>query len=91
METNVPEIILTIAFVFLMLAMVFTLYRLLRGPGFNDQVAAMDLLSSIVIGMILVYGMQINSMMYFDISIVISLVSFIGTVAISTFIKQKNG
>lgn len=91
METNVPEIILTIAFVFLMLAMVFTLYRLLRGPGFNDQVAAMDLLSSIVIGMILVYGMQINSMKYFDISIVISLVSFIGTVAISTFIKQKNG
>ncbi len=91
METNVPEIILTIAFVFLMMAMVFTLYRLLRGPGFNDQVAAMDLLSSIVIGMILVYGMQINSMMYFDISIVISLVSFIGTVAISTFIKQKNG
>lgn len=91
METNVPEIILTIAFVFLMLAMVFTLYRLLRGPGFNDQVAAMDLLSSIVIGMILVYGMQTNTMMYFDVSIVISLVSFIGTVAISTFIKQKNG
>jgi multicomponent Na+:H+ antiporter subunit F len=91
METNVPEIILTIAFVFLMLAMVFTLYRLLRGPGFNDQVAAMDLLSSVVIGMILVYGMQTNTMMYFDVSIVISLVSFIGTVAISTFIKQKNG
>lgn len=91
METNVPDIILTIAFVFLMLAMVFTLYRLLRGPGFNDQVAAMDLLSSIVIGMILVYGMQTNTMMYFDISIVISLVSFIGTVAVSTFIKQKNG
>lgn len=91
MEATIPGIILYIAFVFLMLAMLLTLYRLLKGPGFNDQMAAMDLLSSIIIGIILVYGMQTGNRMYFDISITISLVSFIGTVAISTFIKKKNG
>jgi len=91
METSIPEIILFIALGFLMLAMVFTLYRLLKGPTFNDQIAAMDLLASIIIGIILVYGMLINNRMYFDIAIIIALVSFIGTIAISTFIKKKNG
>jgi multicomponent Na+:H+ antiporter subunit F len=91
METVIPEIILYIAFFFLMLAMVFTLYRLLKGPTFNDLIAAMDLLSSTIIGIILLYGMLINNMMYFDIAIIIALVSFIGTIAISTYIKQKNG
>lgn len=91
METFIPDIILYIAFVFLMLAMLFTLYRLLKGPTFNDQIAAMDLLASIIIGIILVYGMLINNRMYFDITIIIALVSFIGTIAISTYIKQKNG
>jgi len=91
METSISEIILFIALGFLMLAMVFTLYRLLKGPTFNDQIAAMDLLASIIIGVILVYGMLINNKMYFDIAIVIALVSFIGTIAISTFIKKKNG
>jgi|ThiBio_inoc_biof_1041523.scaffolds.fasta_scaffold04508_3 multicomponent Na+:H+ antiporter subunit F len=90
MDITIPGIVLYIAFAFLMLAMVLTLYRLLKGPGFNDQIAAMDLLSSIIIGIILVYGMQIDNKMYFDISIIIALVSFIGTVAISTFIKKKN-
>jgi multicomponent Na+:H+ antiporter subunit F len=91
METVIPGIILYIAFIFLMLAMLFTLYRLLKGPTFNDQIAAMDLLASVIIGIILVYGMLINNRMYFDIAIIISLVSFIGTIAISTYIKQKNG
>lgn len=91
METSIPVIILFIALGFLMLAMVFTLYRLLKGPTFSDQIAAMDLLASIIIGIILVYGMLINNRMYFDIAIIIALVSFIGTIAISTFIKKKNG
>jgi multicomponent Na+:H+ antiporter subunit F len=91
METSIPVIILFIALGFLMLAMVFTLYRLLKGPTFSDQIAAMDLLASIIIGVILVYGMLINNRMYFDIAIIIALVSFIGTIAISTFIKKKNG
>jgi len=91
METIIPDVILYIAFFFLMLAMVFTLYRLLKGPTFNDQIAAMDLLASNIIGIILLYGMLIDNKMYFDIAIIIALVSFIGTIAISTYIKEKNG
>lgn len=91
MNTTIPEFILYIAFAFLILAMVITLVRLLKGPTINDQITAMDLISSIIIGLILVYSVLISNSMYFDIPVILSLVSFIGTIAVSTYISKKNG
>jgi len=91
MNALIPEYILYIAFAFLMLAMIITLIRLLKGPSINDQIAAMDLISSIIIGLILVYSVLISNAMYFDIPVILALVSFIGTIAVSTYISQKNG
>ncbi len=91
MIATIPETVLYIAFAFLMLAMIITLVRLLKGPSINDQIAAMDLIASIIIGLVLVYSVLINNAMYFDITVILSLVSFIGTIAISTYLSQKNG
>lgn len=91
MRETVPDIVLYIAFVFLMTAMLITLVRLLKGPTINDRIAAMDLISSIIMGVILVYAVFIQNAIYFDVPLVISLISFIGTIAVSTYLKQKNG
>ncbi len=91
MTETVPIIVLYIAFAFLMTAMVITLVRLLKGPSVNDRIAAMDLIASIIMGVILVYAVLINNAMYFDIPLIISLISFIGTIAVSTYLKQKHG
>lgn len=91
MTEIIPDIVLYIAFAFLMSAMVITLVRLLKGPSVNDRIAAMDLIASIIMGVILVYAVLINNAMYFDIPLIISLISFIGTIAVSTYLKQKNG
>jgi multicomponent Na+:H+ antiporter subunit F len=91
MSEIVPDIVLYIAFAFLMTAMIITLFRLLKGPTVNDRIAAMDLIASIIMGVILVYSVLINNAMYFDVPLVISLISFIGTIAVSTYLKQKNG
>lgn len=91
MTENVPDIVLYIAFAFLMTAMIITLIRLFKGPSVNDRIAAMDLIASIIMGVILVYSVLINNAMYFDVPVIISLISFIGTIAVSTYLKQKNG
>ncbi len=91
MTEIVPDIVLYIAFTFLMTAMIITLIRLFKGPSVNDRIAAMDLIASIIMGVILVYSVLINNAMYFDVPLIISLISFIGTIAISTYLKQKNG
>ncbi len=91
MTETVPDIVLYIAFTFLMMAMIITLFRLLKGPSINDRIAAMDLISSIIMGVILVYAVLIQNAIYFDVPLIISLISFIGTIAVSTYLKQKNG
>lgn len=91
MEETVPDIVMYIAFTFLMTAMIITLIRLFKGPSVNDRIAAMDLIASIIMGVILVYSVLINNAMYFDVPVIISLISFIGTIAVSTYLKQKNG
>jgi multicomponent Na+:H+ antiporter subunit F len=77
------------AFAFLLIALVLTFLRLVRGPSVNDRIAAMDLTASIVMGFVLVYSVLVKKEIYFDIAIVISLISFIGTVAISTYLRLK--
>jgi multicomponent Na+:H+ antiporter subunit F len=91
MIETIPEIVLYTAFAFLMLAMIITMIRLLKGPTISDRIAAMDLISSIIMGIILVYAVLIQNAIYFDVPLIISLISFIGTIAVSTYLKKKNG
>jgi len=91
MESTVPAIVLLIAFSLLLASLVLAFARLLRGPSINDRIAAMDLIASVVMGFVLVYSVLINKSIYIDIPVIISLISFIGTVAVSTYLKHRYG
>lgn len=73
----------------LLAALILALIRLIRGREPGNMIIALDLIASIVMGYILVYAVWVNKSMYFDIAIVISLISFMGTVAISNFLKEN--
>ena len=90
MEEQVSNTVISISFSLLLASLVVAVIRLLKGPTVNDRIAAMDLIASIVMAFIIVYSIFINNAIYFDIPVIISLISFIGTVAISTYLKQKH-
>lgn len=79
-----------ISFAILLIALVLTLIRLYKGPTVSDRVSSLDLIAVIVMGFIIIYSIHIKNALYFDIVIIISLVSFMGTVALSTYLKTKN-
>ncbi|HZH73551.1 MAG TPA: monovalent cation/H+ antiporter complex subunit F [Mariniphaga sp.] len=89
MDENTTTVILIVTFAMLLAALVMAFIRLMRGPTVNDRIAAMDLIAIIVMAFILVYSILINNSIYFDIPIIISLISFIGTVAVSTYLKHR--
>ncbi|WP_430812166.1 MULTISPECIES: monovalent cation/H+ antiporter complex subunit F [unclassified Carboxylicivirga] len=89
MNDNLLEIAFIAAAILLLLSFVMALIRIVKGPTIQDRIVAMDLISSISMGFILVYSMLMQQAMYFDIVIIISLISFIGTVAISTYLKRN--
>lgn len=78
-----------IAFGFLLVALAVTLFRLIKGPTSGDRIIALDLVGFITMGFVLVYSVLINKAIYFDIPVIISMVSFIGTIAVSTYLKEK--
>ncbi len=89
METGFPNISLIISFLLLLGALIITLFRLITGPTIYDRIVSLDLIASIVMGFILLYSIVVNKAVYFDVVIVISLIAFIGTVSISTYLKTK--
>ena len=89
MESTLLNITLLLIFGMLLLAFVLAFVRMLKGPDMSDRIVAMDLIASVTMAFILSYSVLVNKNIYFDIVIVISLISFIGTVAVSTYLKQK--
>ena len=89
MESTLLNITFLLIFGMLLLAFVLAFIRMLKGPDMSDRIVAMDLISSVTMAFILSYSVLVNKAIYFDIVIVISLISFIGTVAVSTYLKQK--
>lgn len=89
MEFTYLNIVLLLTFGMLLFAFLLAFIRLLKGPKMSDRIVAMDLIASVTMAFILTYSILVKKEIYFDIVIVISLVSFIGTVAVSTYLKQK--
>lgn len=90
METTILQIAVYMAIGMLLLAFFLTMIRLFRGPSSSDQIVALDLIASIVTAFILLYSLLVDREIYFDIAIVIAMISFLGTIGISIYLKEKS-
>jgi multicomponent Na+:H+ antiporter subunit F len=88
MMTDLPPAVLQITMAVLILSMALTLIRLVRGPGLFNRVVALDLITSISAGIILVYAIMTGQPAYIDVAVIIFLISFLGTVAISRYLTK---
>ena len=70
------------------LAMVFALYRLLRGPRAQDRVLALDTLYVDAMLLILTYGMKAGAELYFEAALVIAMLGFVSTAALAKFLLR---
>ncbi len=83
------EITMTISLVILLLALLLAFLRLFRGPYLHDRVVALDLIASLAAGLILLFMVKTGEKRYMDIVVILSLIVFLGTVAIARFIKKE--
>lgn len=82
------ETLLWISLALLALAVLGCLYRLLRGPSIADRIAALDTIGILLLSMIAVIGMVTETQAYFDIVLVIGILTFIGTTAMARYIER---
>jgi len=79
---------ITIAQILLALAMACATYRMLRGPRAQDRVLGFDSLYVSGMLLILTFGIRSGSTIYFEAALIISILGFVGTVALAKFLLR---
>lgn len=74
----------------LIAAFLLTMYRIAKGPGLYNRVVALDLITSITAGIILVYSIITGNPFFIDVAVIIFLIAFLGTVAISKYLTKND-
>ena len=72
----------------LFLAMLLALYRVIRGPTLPDRVIAVDLLTTIAVGIIALYSIETGQKVFLAAGIALALLAFLGTVALALYIRR---
>ena len=68
------------------LAMALNLWRLVRGPDLPDRILALDTLGINTIALVVLLGIGLGSVVYFEAALILAMMGFVGTVALCKFI-----
>jgi multicomponent Na+:H+ antiporter subunit F len=83
------EIFWNVILALIALALVAAFIRLVRGPYLPDRVVALDLISVLAMGFIIVYAVRFNQPNFLDVAIVLALITFLGTVAFAYYLERR--
>ena len=69
-------------------AMLLSLFRLVRGPTSGDRILAVDTMTINAIALIVVFGVAWATKTYFEAALLLAMVAFVGTVAYCKFLLR---
>lgn len=69
-------------------AIVLNLERLVRGPDILDRILALDTLNINSAALLILFGMQLGTGLYFEAVALIALMGFVGTVALCKYVLR---
>lgn len=78
-----------VAFGLLLLAVVGSFVRVVRGPSLPDRVIALDLLSITLVAFAAVYALDTGERSFLDVSLSLALVAFFTTVVFARYVERR--
>jgi multicomponent Na+:H+ antiporter subunit F len=86
---NLQAIALLFVLPVLALAVVIAFIRLMRGPTLPDRVVALDLMTTLGIGVIAAYAIGTDEAIFLDVASIVALISFLGTIAFAYYVERR--
>ena len=83
------EWVIEIVYLLLSVSLLLAFIRLAIGPSLPDRVVAMELIASIVAGLVGVHAIDTGVSAYLDIAIVLSITAFLAAIGFARFIQVK--
>lgn len=82
------DIIIMISAGFISLAMLFSLYRFIKGPSVSDRVVSFDIITISSLALIALIGLISGRAIYIDVALVYGLLSFIGVIIVARYLER---
>ncbi|MEJ2315859.1 MAG: K+/H+ antiporter subunit F [Gammaproteobacteria bacterium] len=79
---------LYVAFGLVSIALLLAFWRLLLGPTAADRILALDTLYVDTVALLVLLGIHLRSNLYFEAALLIAMIGFVGTVALSKFLTR---
>lgn len=83
------EVLWIVILILLSAGLVSAFIRLARGPYLPDRVIALDLISILAMGFIVVYAVRFSQPAFLDVAIILAIISFLGTVAFAYYLERR--
>lgn len=77
-----------IALAMMVAALLLNLWRLLRGPEVTDRILALDTLYINTIALLVLFGIYLDTTLYFEAALLIAMMGFVGTVALCKYLLR---
>ena len=75
----------------LSLGTVLCFVRVLLGPTLSDRVVALDLVATLLVGLLLLHGIASGESEALRVALVLALVNFLATVAFAVYVQRRYG
>jgi len=82
------ETVLPIAFAILGVSILLSFMRLIKGPDLPDRILALDTLYINAIALVVLLGLHLGSALYFEAALLIAVMGFVGTIALSKYLLR---
>jgi len=82
------DTVIAIAFFLVSLALLLSFMRLVMGPDVPDRILALDTLYINSIALLILLGIYLDSALYFEAALLIAVMGFIGTLALSKYLLR---
>lgn len=82
------DMVLPIAFAMLAISILLCFIRLLKGPDLPDRMLALDTLYINAIALVVLLGIYLKSSLYFEAALLIAVMGFVGTIALSKYLLR---
>lgn len=81
-------IVIPVAFALMSVALLLSLWRVIKGPDLPDRVLALDTLYVNSIALLVLFGIHFDTAIYFEAALLIAMMGFVGTVAIAKYLLR---
>lgn len=82
------ERVLLIVFAMIGVSLVLNLWRLIVGPSIPDRILALDTMYINTIALIILYGIGMQTQIYFEAALLIAMLGFVSTVAVCKYLLR---